>query len=54
VVITGTDALGRLHKVVQNIRTQQYTLDVSTLQKGVYIIHIDAGNRKIQRKLVKE
>jgi hypothetical protein len=52
--LTITDAMGRLHKVVQNIRRQQYSLDVSSLQKGVYIIHIDAGNKKIQRKLIKE
>jgi hypothetical protein len=52
--LTITDAMGRMHKVVQNIRRQQYALDISSLQKGVYIIHIDAGNQKIQRKLVKE
>lgn len=52
--ITVTDAMGRLQKVVNNIRRQQYSLDVSSLQKGIYIIHIDAGNRKIQRKLIKE
>jgi hypothetical protein len=52
--ITVTDAMGRVYKVVNNIRHANYTLDVSTLKTGVYIIQVSNGKERIQKKLIKE
>jgi hypothetical protein len=52
--ITITDAMGRVYRVVNNIRHANYTLDVGSLKTGVYIIQVDNGKERIQKKLIKE
>jgi hypothetical protein len=52
--ITITDQMGRIQRVINNVRDLQYRLDVSTLRKGIYIIHINGATQRITQKLVKE
>jgi hypothetical protein len=52
--VTVIDVMGRVHKVIRNIRDRYYPLDISALQKGIYFIQVQTGNYKVQRKLVKQ
>jgi hypothetical protein len=52
--VTIIDVMGRVHKVIRNIRDRYYPLDISALQKGIYFIQVQTGNYKVQRKLVKQ
>lgn len=48
------DASGRVQKRISNIRNRNYQLDVSTLQKGIYILLIKTGSYRVQQKLLVE
>jgi hypothetical protein len=49
-----TDVMGRQQKVINNIRQPNYVVDISSLQQGVYFIQIESGNKRLQKKLIKE
>jgi hypothetical protein len=49
-----TDVMGRQQKVINNIRQPNYVVDISSLRQGVYFIQIDSGNKRLQKKLIKE
>ncbi|NII25331.1 T9SS type A sorting domain-containing protein [Pseudoflavitalea sp. X16] len=48
------DASGKALKRISNIRNNNYLLDVSSLQKGIYIVLIKAGSYQVQQKLMVE
>jgi hypothetical protein len=49
-----TDLLGRRQQVINHVKQQNYLLDISRLQRGVYFIQIESGNERFQQKLMKE
>lgn len=49
-----TDISGRLRKSIPGIRGNLHALDVSTLEKGLYIVKVEGGGEKFVLKLLKE
>lgn len=48
------DMTGRLQKVAKDVKNVVYQADVSTLKAGVYILTVEGGGTREQRKFIKE